>query len=231
MSGGSNESVTPLRDSKAAGIAALRDAVAELNDRVLFGDFDHEQVRDLAAQVAELNRQVELASGQGARAAEPNQGVPNQVEPWRDYRRRSPFAGTANPRAPGLRMRIDVDAPVPTAHGSVTVGAAFAGPPGFVHGGIIAGLLDEAIGWLASATMPDAAVVTGKLSVRFTAPTPVGAPLYLQVAVTKRTSLLMNLTATLASSTLASSTVTVGNAASIGTTPTATAEALMVIKR
>ena len=216
MSGGSNESATPPLDNEAAGIAALRDAVAELNDRVVFGNLDGEQVRDLAAQVAELNHQLELANGQGARAPEPN-----QAEPWRHYRRRSPFAGTANPRAPGLRMRIDAGAPVPTAHGSVTVGAAFAGPPGFVHGGIIAGLLDEAIGWLASATVPDAAVVTGKLSVRFNAPTPVGAPLYLQVAVTKRTSLLMNIDATMG----------VGDARDLDKTHTATGEALMVIKR
>ena len=92
-------------------------------------------------------------------------------------------------------MRIETDAAVPTARGAVTVGPAFAGPPGFVHGGIVAGLLDEAIGWLASATVPDAAVVTGKLSVRFRSPTPVDEPLELQVVVTKHSSRSMHVNA------------------------------------
>lgn len=112
-------------------------------------------------------------------------------------------------------MRIDTDAAVPTARGTVTVGAAFAGPPTFVHGGILAGLVDEAIGWLAAATMPDAGAVTGKLSVRFSAPTPVHAPLDIQVTVTKQTSLSMTIAAEV----------------SVDGTTTVTGEALMIVRR
>ncbi len=112
-------------------------------------------------------------------------------------------------------MRIDSEADVPTAQGQVTVSAAFAGPPGYVHGGIIAGLLDEAIGWLASATVPDAVVVTGKLSVRFRAPTPVARPLDLQVSVTRQTSRSLTMQAVVACDDV----------------PTASGEALMVLRR
>lgn len=207
MSEPSNESATQPSSNVASSAAALRDAVVELNDLVLFGDLDDEARRALTHHVSALTR-AHAPVDDGER-------MPQQSESWRAYRRRSPFAGTANPRAPGLRMLIDPDASAPTAHGSVTAGAAFAGPPGFVHGGIIAGLLDEAIGWLAAATMPDAAVVTGKLSVRFCAPTPVDQPLKLQVTVTRQTSLSM----------------TVAADVSCGDLPTATADALMIVRR
>lgn len=195
--------------------------MAELNDLVLFEDLDDERVRSLALEVAALTRRhtASRAHGSGRKFDRPG------TESWGDYRRRSPFAGTANPRSPGLRMRIDAEAAIPTAHGELTVPAAFAGPPALVHGGIIAGLLDEAIGWLAAATVPDAAVVTGKLAVRFHAPTPVDAPLYLQVAVTKRTTRSMTVEAAL------SIRGPIGDIGPASVRPTATGEALMVVRR
>ena len=218
MSGGANDSSATERDP---GVA-LRAAVAELNDLVLFGGLSAAASEQLATDVAALAQaaQTQAAQTQATQVtAEDAPGTadatPGRAEPWGAYRRRSPFAGTNNPRSPGLRMRIETEATVPTARGAVTVGPAFAGPPGFVHGGIVAGLLDEAIGWLASATVPDAAVVTGKLSVRFRSPTPVDEPLELQVVVTKHSSRSMHVNAEI----LANGEVT------------ARGEALMVVRR
>lgn len=187
----------------------MRDAVSTLNDLVLFGDLD-----DATRQVL-ANRVNALIGEYSADAAPSGDYDTANAESWGDYRWRSPFAGTANPRSPGLTMRIDTEAAIPTARGVVAVVPAFAGPPGFVHGGIIAGLLDEAIGWLGAATAPDAAIVTGKLAVRFRAPTPVQTPLELQVTVTRQTSRSMTVEAEVL----------------LDGDRTASAEALMVVRR
>jgi acyl-coenzyme A thioesterase PaaI-like protein len=187
----------------------LRDAVSALNDLVLFGELNDTTRQILTDQVNALTSQRSPADGAHVESRT------STVESWGDYRWRSPFTGTANPRSPGLTMRIDTEAAIPAARGAVTVAPAFAGPPGLVHGGIIAGLLDEAIGWLAAATAPDAAVVTGKLAVRFRAPTPVQTPLELQVTVTRQTSRSMTVEAEVL----------------LDGHRTASAEALMVVRR
>ena len=208
MSGAPNESTGKGTAPDASTARSLRDAIAALNDLVLFGDLDDAARATLADQVTALTAE-RSADASGRDHDNPT------AESWGEYRWRSPFAGTANPRSPGLTMRIDTEAAIPTARGAVTISPAFAGPPGLVHGGIIAGLLDEAIGWLAAATAPDAAVVTGKLAVRFRAPTPVQTPLELQVTVTRQTSRSMTVEADVL----------------LDGHRTASAEALMVVRR
>jgi acyl-coenzyme A thioesterase PaaI-like protein len=79
------------------------------------------------------------------------------------------------PRAPfGLHMRFDVH-PDKSVESTVTVGAAFAGWRGVVHGGIVALLLDEAMAYAAGAH--GVLAVTGDLRLRFRASVPVDAPL------------------------------------------------------
>jgi acyl-coenzyme A thioesterase PaaI-like protein len=64
------------------------------------------------------------------------------------------------------------------AHGRVTVGRAYEGPPGRVHGGAVAAIFDEIMG----ALLPALGVMafTGRLSVRYRRPTPLGVPLELR---------------------------------------------------
>ncbi|MFM8304930.1 MAG: PaaI family thioesterase [Actinomycetota bacterium] len=86
----------------------------------------------------------------------------------------SPQIGLANPLAPPLRVWVDDD---DTVHGAVNVDAAYEGPPGCVHGGIIASLFDEILG-VANITAGVGAM-TGTLTVVYRSPTPLKTDLVL----------------------------------------------------
>jgi hypothetical protein len=55
----------------------------------------------------------------------------------------NPVAGISNPLAPPLNVWI-ADG---VAHGRVTMGWAYEGPPASVHGGFVAALFDQFMGW------------------------------------------------------------------------------------
>lgn len=74
--------------------------------------------------------------------------------------------GDANPFSIGAHIRRDGDEAVST----VTVGAPYEGPPQRVHGGVIAVLIDEAMGSLMRVLSTVA--YTGSLSVRYLAAAP-----------------------------------------------------------
>ena len=78
----------------------------------------------------------------------------------------SPLIGRANPLAPPLRLWIEGD----VACGSVVFGSAYEGPPGCVHGGLIAAAFDEVLGFTQS--MAGHPGMTGTLNVRYRSPTP-----------------------------------------------------------
>jgi acyl-coenzyme A thioesterase PaaI-like protein len=86
----------------------------------------------------------------------------------------SPQIGLANPLAPPLRVRIGGDDVV---HGAVNLDAAYEGPPGCVHGGVIASLFDEILG-IANITAGLGAM-TGTLTIRYRSPTPLKTDLTL----------------------------------------------------
>jgi hypothetical protein len=78
----------------------------------------------------------------------------------------SPLIGRANPIAPPLRLWIEGD----VAYGSATFGSAYEGPPGCVHGGLIAAAFDEVLGFTQS--MAGHPGMTGTLTVVYRSPTP-----------------------------------------------------------
>lgn len=162
--------------------AELASRVAELNDLVVFGAFEDDELRRLTRQVDDL-----LESAGSSR-----QPWWESAEPDRAYRARSPFAGSDNPRAPHVVFAAGVDDDGrPTMVAEVTLDKAYAGPPGAVHGGMLAGLFDEVIGAAAGAAAPGRVVVTGKLTVRYRTPTPLRIPLRIEAAVTRRSNRLL----------------------------------------
>lgn len=84
----------------------------------------------------------------------------------------SPQIGLSNPLAPPVRVEIDDD---DTVRGTVNLDAAYEGPPGCVHGGIIASLFDEILG-IANITAGLGAM-TGTLTIKYRSPTPLKADL------------------------------------------------------
>jgi acyl-coenzyme A thioesterase PaaI-like protein len=77
--------------------------------------------------------------------------------------------GMRNAIAPPLQVNHDENG---RAVAELTLGAPYEGPPGQVHGGICALLLDHVLG--ATAHRPGQPAVTGSLTIRYLAPTPLG---------------------------------------------------------
>jgi acyl-coenzyme A thioesterase PaaI-like protein len=80
--------------------------------------------------------------------------------------------GLRNPVAPPLAIHHTADGAV---HTDFVLGAAYEGPPGHVHGGVCAMILDHVLG--ATAHRPGKPAVTGTLTLRYLRGTPLGQPL------------------------------------------------------
>ena len=99
------------------------------------------------------------------------------------YRRFSPFQGEASPLAPPMEVerRVDHDGePVVVARAELS--AVYEGPPGGVHGGILAGMFDEILGGLQS-FLEGPVAVTASLTVRYRRITPLHTPLELTARI------------------------------------------------
>ncbi len=82
----------------------------------------------------------------------------------------SPFFGVLNPLAPPIKMLVGRSATDTDVVGSVVYGDAYEGPPGCVHGGVIAGGFDEVLGFTqARSGQPG---MTAKLEINYRSPTP-----------------------------------------------------------
>jgi acyl-coenzyme A thioesterase PaaI-like protein len=86
--------------------------------------------------------------------------------------------GLRNPVAPPLVIHDEADGSV---HTDFVLGAAYEGPPGMVHGGVCALVLDHVLG--ATAHQPGKPAVTGTLTLRYLRGTPLGQPLRAQAHV------------------------------------------------
>ena len=81
----------------------------------------------------------------------------------------SPLIGLANPIAPPLKLRIEDGRVV----GEAVFGSAYEGPPGCVHGGMLAAAFDELLGMTQS--LSGSPGMTGRLTVHYRSPTPLRA--------------------------------------------------------
>jgi uncharacterized protein (TIGR00369 family) len=77
--------------------------------------------------------------------------------------------GAANPA--GMKLAFDLDLDARRSRGSFTLGANYAGGGGFAHGGIIAVVLDEAMGKLSR--LADESAVTAEMNIDYRKPVPV----------------------------------------------------------
>ena len=89
-------------------------------------------------------------------------------------------SGSANPM--GIAIRVHRDGDEAVAH--VNLGAAFEGAPGRAHGGVVAALFDDVMGYILAILEQPA--FTGELKVRYNAPTPVGVDLEFRARLRER---------------------------------------------
>ena len=100
------------------------------------------------------------------------------------FMRWSPFRGSHNPTAPPLSIELIDDGTERYLAGTVTVGSVGEGPPSCVHGGIVAALHDEICGAASSRLAARPGGMTGRLEVKYRAPTPINAPLRFEARLT-----------------------------------------------
>ena len=148
---------TPERARLADGVRALIDAVmtAEVDDPAI--------LLEVGAAAEELAKRLGGGRDSGAGYRPRTHG---------DYLPRSPVVGQASPLAPRIEWEASDDAidglPGIEAHG--TFGAPYEGPPGYVHGGMIALAFDEVLGIAnIAANTPG---MTARLIVHYRKPTP-----------------------------------------------------------
>jgi len=113
--------------------------------------------------------------GEAANAAVEQQASDDEPEPLSGHVDFSPLLGRANPLAPPMEFSIDTNGETPMVRADVTFGHAYEGPPGHVHGGIVAAAFDELLG--ATQAMSGAPGMTAHLDVSYRAPTPLHVPL------------------------------------------------------
>jgi acyl-coenzyme A thioesterase PaaI-like protein len=132
----------PAADSIGPGELALVEAARSLLDAVVRTDIDDAARARIATQIEaladELRRMTRLDVMRLARHADGR--IENLVQAG---------AGRCNPRS--LRIRFDdppagSDPATSEVHGVVVLDASATGPPGRAHGGIVATILDEALG-------------------------------------------------------------------------------------
>jgi acyl-coenzyme A thioesterase PaaI-like protein len=99
-------------------------------------------------------------------------------------------SGVANPLGIGIEVRRDGD----DAVAEVSLGPAFEGAPGQAHGGVVAAIFDDVMGYQLSILKVPA--FTGRLSVTYRAPTPVGVPLRFRASVVERSERRLEMAAT-----------------------------------
>jgi acyl-coenzyme A thioesterase PaaI-like protein len=145
--------------------AQLAEAMRELIDAVMVSrDAGGDELLGVADDVRRLAFRL---SGGTQRTQDPGY----EPRSHGDYLPRSPVVGEASPLSPRLDWDV-VDGRV-EARGTFT--AAFEGPPGFVHGGMIALAFDEILGIANIAAGHPG--MTGTLTIRYRRPTPLYRPL------------------------------------------------------
>ena len=89
-------------------------------------------------------------------------------------------SGKANP----MGVAMDVHREGEDAVARVTLGAAFEGAPGRAHGGVVAAIFDDTMGFVLS--MQSTPAFTGQLTVSYRRPTPVGVELQFRARLARR---------------------------------------------
>ena len=157
--------MTPDRDVRRAAVGELGTALRDLVDAAVRTDVP---VEDLAS-AAEAARMLAARLRADTRGLHDIAAVDDPVIGERWY---SPVYGPGNPVAPPL---VATHSPDGRAEGRVTLGKAHEGPPGLVHGGVVATLLDHVLARAVRAAGRGG--LTATLTVTYRRPVQLGVPL------------------------------------------------------
>lgn len=128
--------------------------------------------------VSTVTSRVDAATAQLRAALMPGSFGERRVADGQPLASGNVVIGIRNPVAPPLTMHHEPDGSVWT---EFILGAPYEGPPGHVHGGICAMVLDHVLG--ATAHQPGRPAHTGTLTLRYLRPTPLNWPLRAEARV------------------------------------------------
>ncbi|MGE2722577.1 PaaI family thioesterase [Mycolicibacterium celeriflavum] len=160
---------TDIGDVSAAEIDRLRgvygplaESVRELIDATIRTEVDADTIAAVRAQIDRATATVRSRQIDGPFGVRFTTGGDRM--PWGN-----PVIGLRNPVAPPLTVERDDDGRVYT---DFELGAAYEGPPGHVHGGISALILDHILGEVAAQSITPR--FTGTITLRYLRPTRLG---------------------------------------------------------
>lgn len=162
------------REDLPAALLALVAEVRALSDAVAHTEVDPAEFTEARAAIAALTERLNtVRRPTGAMVLE------RDAEGRADYGTvTNVVSGPTNPSAPPLVLERTEDG----VRAEVTLNGLYQGPPGLVHGGWIAAMLDQALGSAAAAAgMPG---LTAHLDVDYRDPTPLHSPLTVTARVT-----------------------------------------------
>jgi acyl-coenzyme A thioesterase PaaI-like protein len=137
------------------------ESVRELIDATIRTEVDADVVAAAKAEIDAITARLRSAQLDGPFGVRLSDG--GQM-PWGN-----PVIGLRNPIAPPLVIRRSADGGI---HTDFRLGAAYEGPPGHVHGGVSALILDHVLGEAASTARNPR--LTGTISMRYLRTTPLG---------------------------------------------------------
>jgi acyl-coenzyme A thioesterase PaaI-like protein len=162
-----NYQVVDLTDEEVeaenAVYGGLADAVRRLNEATLLTTVDHETVEEVRQQVEELTARLEKSRIEGSFGVSFTTG--GRVRGYGNA-----VVGLRNPLA--VPLHIVQDKELGRARAEFELNALYEGPPGQVHGGVVALVLDQVFGEAAAAGGTPG--MTGTLKLRYGLNTPLG---------------------------------------------------------
>lgn len=162
-----DETPTEEVDRREAAVRPLAAAVRELLDATIRTTVDDDEVRAVHAELETLVGRLRASQMPGPAGTRYN--AMGRAWHWGNA-----VIGPHNAIAPPMTV---VHGEYGRAHADVELGAAYEGPPGLVHGGVTAMLLDHLMGETASGMKRP--TFTGTLTMRYRRGTPLG-PLHLE---------------------------------------------------
>lgn len=154
-----------------------REAIAELGEALRTVIEQTTDTEAPAAALRECAALLQAATTPLSPHARGRAAMPSADDLVAGIRMYNPVTGAGSALAPPLRIEL-IDG---VAVGTCTLGPAYEGPPTYVHGGISALLLDQMLGYAASAAGRPG--LTAALDIRYRAPVPLHAPLRLEARV------------------------------------------------
>ncbi|TDE39357.1 PaaI family thioesterase [Actinomadura sp. 6K520] len=162
-----------LGDEESAALAGLAARIRELAEAAVLTGTGAAEAAAVADEVAALTARLS-----GRRHDAPPYKLSG--EGVLDRAAANPVTGALNPLAPPVGLTAGPDGLV---RGEFTLGHLYEGPPTYVHGGVSAMVLDQALGMAAAVSGTPG--MTATLETRYRRPTPLGVPLAVEAKASR----------------------------------------------